>query len=364
MPAVVPQLKSITVGGATVGIGIEATSFRHGLVHETVLEMDVLLPDGRVVLCTPANEHRDLFHGIPNSYGTLGYLLRLRMRILPVKRFVRIERRRFADAASCFRELDSACASDADFVDGVIFSASELYVITGRFTDEAPFVSDYTGQHIYYRSIPEKTVDYLTANDYIWRWDTDWFWCSKAFGVQHPLVRRLIPKRFLTSVTYTKLMRLNARWGLTDRLDRLRGSGTPGEAVIQDIIIPLERCGEFCEFLLEKIRITPIWLCPSRPPDPRARFPLFPVRPDTLSVDFGFWDVIPAAKGEETGFHNRLIERKTAELGGIKSLYSEAFYPEEEFWSIYDKSAYDALKAAYDPAGSLRDLYQKCVLSV
>jgi len=30
MPAVVPQLRSITVGGAIAGVGIEATSFRHG----------------------------------------------------------------------------------------------------------------------------------------------------------------------------------------------------------------------------------------------------------------------------------------------------------------------------------------------
>src|SRR3989344_4878177 len=36
MPTVVPQLKSITLGGATVGCGIEATSFKYGLVHETV----------------------------------------------------------------------------------------------------------------------------------------------------------------------------------------------------------------------------------------------------------------------------------------------------------------------------------------
>src|SRR5688572_21321409 len=36
MPAVVPQLKSITLGGAATGCGIESSSFRYGLVHETV----------------------------------------------------------------------------------------------------------------------------------------------------------------------------------------------------------------------------------------------------------------------------------------------------------------------------------------
>ena len=53
MPAVVPQLKTITLGGAVAGVGIESSSHRYGLVHDTMLELDVLLGDGRVVACTP-----------------------------------------------------------------------------------------------------------------------------------------------------------------------------------------------------------------------------------------------------------------------------------------------------------------------
>ena len=75
MPAVVPQLKSITLGGAVAGVGIEATSFRQGLVHDAVVALEVLTGDGSVVRCTADNEHADLFHGFANSYGTLGYAL-------------------------------------------------------------------------------------------------------------------------------------------------------------------------------------------------------------------------------------------------------------------------------------------------
>ncbi|HEY7989601.1 MAG TPA: FAD-binding protein, partial [Lapillicoccus sp.] len=38
MPLVVPQLRTITLGGAVTGLGIEASSFRSGLPHESVLE--------------------------------------------------------------------------------------------------------------------------------------------------------------------------------------------------------------------------------------------------------------------------------------------------------------------------------------
>ncbi|HLI54836.1 MAG TPA: FAD-binding protein, partial [Acidimicrobiales bacterium] len=74
MPLVVPELKTITLGGAITGLGIESTSFRSGMPHESVLEMDILTGAGEVVTARREGEHRDLFYGFPNSYGTLGYL--------------------------------------------------------------------------------------------------------------------------------------------------------------------------------------------------------------------------------------------------------------------------------------------------
>ncbi len=113
MPLVVPQLKSITIGGAVSGIGIESTSFRHGLPHESVLDMDVLLADGEVVYCTPDNNHSDLFFGIPNSYGTLGYVLKLTARTMPVKPFVALRHVRYKNAEDYFIAATEACQGDA-----------------------------------------------------------------------------------------------------------------------------------------------------------------------------------------------------------------------------------------------------------
>src|SRR6476469_7565746 len=100
LPRVAPELKHITVGGATVGIGIESSCFRYGFVHDGLLEAEVLLPDGRIVLCTADNEFADLFHGLPNSYGTLGYILRAKIRLMPAKRFVHLHSTPFSDLAS------------------------------------------------------------------------------------------------------------------------------------------------------------------------------------------------------------------------------------------------------------------------
>ena len=53
--------------------------------------------------------------------------------------------------------------------------------------------------------------DRLTIHDYLWRWDADWFWCSRAFGVQRPMVRRLWPRRYRRSDVYRKLVAIYRR---------------------------------------------------------------------------------------------------------------------------------------------------------
>ena len=361
MPCVVPQLKSITVGGAVAGVGIEATSFRYGLVHHTAAAYEILTGHGRVVICTPDNEHRDLFFGFPNSYGTLGYALKLTMRTRPTREFVRVEHIRFSDAAACFDAIGKLAAQpDVDFLDGVVFAPDEMIVSVGRFVDTAPYVSDYGFEHIYYRSLRERSSDYLTAAGYLWRWDTDWFWCSKNVGAQHPWLRRLYGRERLNSVTYQKIMRWNSRWGLTRAIGRLRG--LHAESVIQDVDIPLDRAPEFLAFLLAEVGILPIWLCPIRAPDADAAFTLYPLVPGTIYINFGFWDVVTTRERRPPGFCNRSIERKVRELGGIKSLYSDSYFPEDEFWQIYNRPAYAALKERYDPGGALGDLYRKTVL--
>ena len=360
MPAVVPQLKSITIGGAVGGIGIESSSFRYGLPHETVHEMDVLLGNGDVITCRPDNEYRDLFLGLANSYGTLGYILRLEIEGIPVKPYVRLTYIHYTSAQDFFKAVDESCRGSYDFVDGVVFAPGDHYLVLGEFCDEAPYTSDYTYLDIFYCSIRSRSEDYLSVRDYLWRWDTDWFWCSKNLFAQNPLIRRVLGRKRLNSITYQKVMRWNTRAGLTRQLNRL--TGIHRESVIQDVDIPIENAPEFLQFFDQEIGIRPVWICPARHDGGRGAYPLFPMRKDTLYINFGFWDGIRSQQAYPTGHFNRLIEEKVAELGGIKSLYSESFYPREEFSEIFGGDEYQALKAKYDPDNKLKDLYQKCVL--
>ena len=369
VPLCVPQLRTITLGGAVTGLGIESASWRNGCPHESVLDLDILTGDGRVVTASATNEHADLFQGFPNSYGSLGYALRLRIELEPVTPYVRLRHVPCGDAtglADTIAEVTRTGAHDGervDFVDGTVFSRTESYLTLAAYAEDAEQPpSDYTGEAIYYRSIPQRRTDVLTMHDYLWRWDTDWFWCSRAFGAQNPLVRRLWPKDRLRSDVYWKLVALDRRTAFSARLGALRRQ-PPREAVVQDVEVPVEALPAFLDFFHREVGIEPVWVCPLRQRDPDARWPLYELDPGTTYVNVGFWSTVAVPFGVDPadGRVNRRIEQVVTDLGGRKSLYSTAFYDRDEFARLYGGSTYERLRAAYDPGGRLPDLWTKTV---
>ncbi len=368
MPLVVPELKTITLGGAITGLGIESSSWRNGMPHESVLEIEVLTGDGRVVTARPEGEHRDLYFGFPNSYGTLGYALRARIELESVAPWVRLRHVAFGRVSALAEALVAVCADGAyegegvDFVDGVWWGPEECTLTLGSWqADPPPVVHSYGAKAVYYHSVRARSEDAVTVRDYLWRWDADWFWCSRAFGVQRPGVRRLVPARWLRSEVYGRVLGWEQRFGGKAALDRLLGQ-PEREAVVQDVEVPVAHLEVFLERLRGEVGIAPVWICPLRVRDAGRRWSLYDLDPSTLWVNLGIWSSCPRRPGTDPYHHNRWIEAEVDRLGGRKSLYSTAFYDEERFWALYGGPEYRRLRSAYDPDGRLLDLYQKCVL--
>lgn len=355
-PAIVPQLKSITVGGAMTGLGIESMSFRYGLVHHTVSEMDVLVADGRVLTCSP-EKRPELFFGFPNSFGSLGYTTRLRVGLVPVEKYLRLEHTRFSNPQELFAEIGEECAQPTcDYLDAVYFAPGEFVLIRAGFVESPPAdteASDYTWMQQYWKSLRQTREDYLTVHDYLWRWDTDWFWCSKNLGMNFKALRFVAGRKRLNSITYQKVMRASRRWPLS----MLQYVRPRTESVIQDIDIPIDNAAAFLEDFETAIGIRPVWICPFIVPD--GRFSLFELRTDTPYINFGFWDMIPSNKPD--GHYNALVEELVARHGGKKSLYSRSTYDETTFWQEYDRETYESLKRECDPNGRFPGLYEKAV---
>ncbi|KAA1374923.1 FAD-binding oxidoreductase [Aeromicrobium fastidiosum] len=363
IPYVVPQLRTITLGGAVTGLGIESTSLRNGLPHESVLEMDILTGSGELVTATPDNEHADLFEAFPNSYGSLGYATRLRIKLEKVPPYVTLRHVRMADAAQAVKAIADIAETGhwhgerVDGIDGTAFTPDEIYLTLATFTDVPQRVSDYTGMDVYYRSIQQREIDALTMNDYIWRWDTDWFWCSGAFGAQKPLIRRLWPRRFRRSDVFHKIVGLDERFGIIRTLDRIKK--IPGrERVIQDVEVPLDKLPEFLEWFDAEVGMRPVWLCPLR--TTRA-WPVYPLDPSDVYVNVGFWGTVEVPADAPAGLVNRRIEDAVHGMGGHKSLYSEAFYDQATFDQMYGGDVLAAVRSRYDPDSRLSTLYEKAV---
>jgi FAD/FMN-containing dehydrogenase len=156
---------------------------------------------------------------------------------------------------------------------------------------------------------------------------------------------------------YWKLLALDQRFGIADRIEKRRGR-PPRERVVQDIEVPIERTAEFLQWFLTHVPITPVWLCPLRLHD-RNGWPLYPIRPGSTYVNVGFWSSV--AVGATEGATNRLIEAKVGSLDGHKSLYSDSYYSREEFDELYGGETYKTVKKIYDPDSRLLDLYAKAV---
>ena len=58
---------------------------------------------------------------------------------------------------------------------------------------------------------------------------------------------------------------------------------------------------------------------------------------------------------------SEMLEDAVLRLGGIKSLYSDAFFTREVFDRTYGMDSYERLKARYDPQGRAPHLFDKCV---
>lgn len=373
-PLVVPELRTITVGGAIVGIGLESSSFKHGFFHDGLLEADILLASGEVVTVSPDNEHADLFWAIPNSLGSFGYLLRLRMRVQPSKPLVRLQKTWYSSPEALIAGLEKECkVPENDYVDAVALSATGGMVITGRFVDSPAAdeaVQAYGVWPQFYPTLLKEGTDCLTTEDYIWRWDADWFWVTQIFpGLSWRAIRWLCGPTMLRSDVYKKfndVMIKNVLQPLALNKNE--------ELIIQDIDIPVEKSAEWIHQFLRvvpsvsigKIKLTkpgasasvPIWLCPIK----GTKAPLMPQEPGKIYINFGFWDALEGKEtkgGMEAGTINRALEQLCTNLGGLKTLYSSVYMPEEEFFKLYNGECYKKVKKQYDSAGRLRGWYER-----
>lgn len=358
LPTITPELKHITVGGAIVGIGIESNSHRFGFVHDALLEADVLLGDGRVVRCSPENEHADLFRGLANSYGTLGYILRAKLRLRPAKPYVVLRTEEFAGTDSFLQAFGVAAEEPSnDYVEGLAYAKDRQYLTIGRETDAPTTVTSIYGSTIFYREISRPGQVTLTTKDYLFRYDPEWFW-ALADGRAMQLFRKYAPPRLRHSAFYSTYT--TWRKAVVERL-RLEGGGADRfERLIQDWEVPWQHARGLLDFILDTVDLNgkPLMVAGVRVPKSAA---LYPMKAGELYVNIGSYNFVRTNPGQARYGATRAIDEFCFGHGGIKMLYSTTFLDEEEFRRRYGGDPYATLKKKYDAGRLLPTLFEKAV---
>ena len=343
VPIVVPELKTITIGGAVAGCSIESMSYVYGGFHDTCLEYEIITAKGDVLICKPDNEHSLIFQMMHGSFGTVGILSRLVFRLIPAKPFVHLRHEHHTSIDSYMASIWSHFEHrDVDFMDGIIHSPSHLALCVGDFVDSAPYTNRYDWLKIYYQSTATRREDYLKTPHYFYRYDQG--------------VTNVHPKSFIGRLLFGKFLGSSQILRLAEKLRWLLLSDDRPDVTV-DTFIPFSRLKEFLEWYARDFGHFPLWVVPyARVHDYEWLTEGFWAKlSDTLMIDIAIYGM----KQRGNANYYRLMEEKLQEINGIKTLISYNYYTEDEFWRIFNRRNYDAVKAITDPDNIFRTLYEK-----
>ena len=347
VPLVVPELKTITIGGAVAGCSIESMSYKFGGFHDNCLEYEIVTAKGDVLACTPNNENRLLFQMVNGTFGTLGIITLLKFSLIPAKQFVKVIYEKYESLEEYKTAIWSHYAkNDADFMDGIIHSPEEYVLSIGNFVDNVPYLHSYEWMRIYYISTSNRKEDYLKTADYFFRYNKG--------------VTNVHPKSFVGRLLFGRIINSDNTLKLANNFRKLLPPAIIPITV--DTFIPFSRVGEFMEWYEREINHFPLWCVPYKIVHKYEWISdeFFGKVKDELFIDIAIYGM----RRKDTEYYYRIIEKKLMELGAIKTLISTNLYSEEEFWSVWNKKNFDTVKSKTDPENIFRNLYEKtCIAS-
>jgi len=351
MPYVVPELKTITIGGAVSGCSIEAMSYRYGGFHHSAIEYEYIDARGEIKTCSPEKD-ADVFEMLHGSYGTIGILTKIKFKLYPAKPFVKMTYPKFHNFNDFWNFLQERCRlGDYTFVDAIIYDKNNFIVCLGELVDTAPYTSHYDWLEIFYKSTLTKNEDYLTTKDYFYRYDAECHWITRTVPIlENKIFRFFFGKIYLGS---TNLIKISKKLAAI-----LRKKKRPD--VVVDVFVPSQNFPKFYDWYEKDFNFFPLWIVPYRTPQ------IYPwINPNHAAKTNEKFYIDCAVYGrpncEEKVDYSELIENKVFELGGMKTLISRNHYSEQRFWEIYNQPAYMAIKRKTDPDNRLGTIYENRV---
>ena len=360
LPPVVMEFPGITVGGGYAGTSGESSSFKYGFFDRTINWTEMVLANGDIVR-TSRIEKPDLFLGAAGSFGTLGITTLLELQLIEAKPYVEITYFPISSVSQAVEKIaEESKQLSNDYLDGILFAIDRGVIVSGHLTDvpkEGTRVQRFTRArdpwfYLHAQKICKAssgpTKETVPIVDYLFRYDRGGFWVG-AYAFQY----------FITPFNRITRWALNPFMKTRVMYHALHESGHAQRYIIQDLALPQSTARDFIEYVDQNFGFYPLWLCPLHQNDGISLHPhtSSAATHKELLLNVGVWGPGPSTHDRFVDV-NRRLERKVRDLSGMKWLYAHTYYTEEEFWSIYDREWYDALRAKYD-ATSLPNVYDK-----
>ncbi|UJR29951.1 hypothetical protein I4U23_017498 [Adineta vaga] len=112
LPCVIPEFKSITIGGAIQGIAIESSSFIYGTFDKTILNAKLITGNGQII---NSNDNLRLWNGIPGSNGTIALIASARIQLIDATKWIHLKYTYHSKVTNFFESVEKIFASRNPF---------------------------------------------------------------------------------------------------------------------------------------------------------------------------------------------------------------------------------------------------------
>ncbi|QSZ31459.1 hypothetical protein DSL72_001024 [Monilinia vaccinii-corymbosi] len=365
VPPVVMEFPGITAGGGYAGTSGESSSFRHGFFNETINRVEMILADGQIIQCSKT-ENSDLFHGAAGAVGSMGVTTLVELQLRKARKYVETTYHPVSDMPDAIKKIEEVTADPSiDYVDGIMFSKKKGAIVTGRLTDtpteNTPVQRFGSASDPWFYMHVESSIDNSDRNgkdaprfaiplaEYLFRYDRGAFWVGASAFKYFSFPFNKFTRWFLDDFLHTRML-----------YTALHTAGMPPGYIVQDLALPYSTATQFVDYTDEYFGIYPLWLCPlkqSPTPTMHPHSTAYEADGKTLKplLNIGLWGY---GKEKDLVKANVSLEKTLQELGGMKWLYAQTYYSEEQFWAMYDRRWYDALRQKYRATG-LPSVYEK-----
>ncbi|MEM6725068.1 MAG: FAD-binding oxidoreductase, partial [Bacteroidota bacterium] len=363
----------LTVGGLCMGVGIETSSHREGFLFETIVAYELITADGNLLHVTK-DQHPDLFHALPWSHGTLGFLVAVELEIEPVQSHVKLNYLPFQDLeefADQFRVLAEADLP-VHFLEGLVFSESSAVILVGEYAQPQGserqrinpinrWYKPWFYSHVQTFLQSGKGYEYIPLRHYFHRHTPSVFFQLKD----------LIP--FANQAWY----RYCFAWMGAPKIKLMKYSMTPAlrkkafeNRVAQDIIVPAPSFKAGLDLVIAEFEIYPLWICPVKVKDHQPYEGFIGNPPNNIPgkeygifIDIGIYG-IPARVKKGTWNvieSSRKLEAFNRQHEGFQMLYADIFMNRAEFEQMFEHRLYRQVRKKYQAEQAFPEIYDKVI---